>query len=133
MESQRPFRKLSDITAPQGLEASIRARISAYEARRASLRSLGLLASTAASLAGLWASCAYVWQASAQSGLGEFLSFAFSGGSAALAFSKELGLSILESLPALGIAVALAAALALAWSIAGIINDRSQRTHALIA
>lgn len=107
-------------------------RVAALERRGAIARVSALALAAVASLSALVASCAYVWNVSASSGLGEFVALIFSDWSAALAFSKELGLSILESLPAVGIALALSAGLALAWSLYGIargIIKQNQLTH----
>ncbi len=75
-----------------------------------------LVALALASIAGLVASCIYVWDMLAASGFVQYASLIFSDG-AVLAYSKDLALTLIESLPALGIALVLSAALVSVGSV----------------
>lgn len=106
----KPFSHLAPIEAPASLREAVRARAEALVRRSFYLTVAGLSTLVAVSVATLVASCAYVWSAVAASGFGSYLSFALSDGSA-LSYAKDLSLSLLESLPAAGLALILAAGL----------------------
>ncbi|HEU0080643.1 MAG TPA: hypothetical protein VFQ72_01270 [Candidatus Paceibacterota bacterium] len=133
MDTHSPFKRLQPVEPDSGFESRVIARVAAAVRARLARRLAAASALAVASAGGLAAAVAYIWDASASSGLGDFLSFMFSDTAAALSYSKELGLSILESLPALGIALALSAALVLGWSAisaAGIIKRRKTYSYA---
>lgn len=116
MNQGNPFAKLSSDTAPASFKEALYRRLTVLERRAARIRMSYLVALSLASLAALAASVWYLWQTVMASGFADYLTVAFKDG-AALAFSRDLGYSLLESLPALGIALALATGLAAAWSL----------------
>ncbi|HVU06695.1 MAG TPA: hypothetical protein VHE10_02835 [Candidatus Paceibacterota bacterium] len=113
----RPFSGIANIEAPGSLRESVRARVAVIERRAWIFRFSGLAGLALVSVSGFVASCAYVYQAVAASGFIQYVSLIFSDGTDVLAFSKELSLSMLESLPAFGIALVLAAGLVAVGSV----------------
>jgi hypothetical protein len=116
MSQGKPFSSLPQAHVSRSFKEALYYKITILERRAARLRMSLLTLLSLSSFTGFVASCVYIWNTVMSSGFGEYVSLAFSD-SAALAFSKDLGLSIVESLPALGIALALTAALISAWSL----------------
>lgn len=121
MKESAPFSRLSRHAAPAGLRESVRARVALVERRATYLRSAGFITLALASFASLALSCEYAWSSIISSGFGQYVSLLFTDSSAVLSSGRELGFSLVESLPALGIALALAALAASVWSVARLI------------
>ena len=130
--TSRPFSTIENIKAPEQIREKVHARVVALERRARSVRFFGMTALTVASLSALLASCIYAWQSAVSSGFGQYLSLVFSD-TTALSFSRDLGLSLLESLPALGIAFVLAFALASVWSVSRLAQSSRFNPELLIA
>ena len=127
MSQTNPFSSLPQASAPASFKTALYHKITILERRAARLRMSVLTLLSLVSLAGFAASCAYVWNAVISSGFSQYMGLVFSDG-AALAFSRDLGLSLIESLPAFGIALALTAALASAWSLWSFLRVVRRRT-----
>ena len=129
MNTQKgPFYRLSPIQAPASLRKTVYERIASFERRARAMKLSSLVGLALISLSGFVASCVYVWNTVAASGFTQYVALVFSDATA-LSYSKDLGLSILESLPALGIAAALAAALVSVgsfWSFSRAISFKTQ-------
>jgi len=107
------------IEPPKGLEGRILARINMEEKRLAKVRTWIFGGSSLASFGlSAWA-IVYLVESIKQSGFWQYLSLAFSDGTA-LAYSKELSLSLVESLPIVSTILFLSAVGFFIWSFASI-------------
>lgn len=108
------------------LEARSMRRIRLERKRQAKRQSMIFMAGALSSCAALVAVIVPVWQSMLSSGFLDYLSLMFAGDGAALAYWHEWSLAILESLPFLGMAVALSVLGALIWSSARVISISRQ-------
>ncbi|MDE1875042.1 MAG: hypothetical protein KGI79_00230 [Patescibacteria group bacterium] len=125
----RPFSQLAVVSAPDTLKTKTLDRIAGFERRACRVRIAGWVALAAASIGAFAASCAYAWNAASSSGFIQYISLAFSGSTAVFSYSKDLSLSIVESLPALGIALILAAGLVSAGAVWSSVRALKQRSR----
>ncbi len=127
--SSAPFAGLGQASAPTHLGSLIHARIVAVEKRSLVIRASVSIALAGASFVALVWSSIYVWMTATTSGFGQYLSLIFSSDAGSMiAYSKELSLALIESLPALGIALTLSAGLVFVWSVVRFIK-RNSLTH----
>jgi len=107
------------IEPPTGLEQRILAQIR-WLIR---VRLFGFSVLTATSFGGIIGAAVYLIGAFGQSGFHQYLSLAFSDQTVLLTYGKELGLSLIESLPVFGLAAFLAVVAVFIWSLTKITNN----------
>ncbi len=111
------FQTLTPVIPPSGLQGSVLARL-AWERRHAARRRLCAQGSLAVlSLAGSVPAVQYAVREFAATGFSQFFSLLFSDRGIVLTYWREFGLSLVESLPILGIVVVLVTAFALISSL----------------
>lgn len=119
---------LPGVKAPVSLRGRVLERVSRMERRAYTGKLTALIALAIASVSALIASCVYVFDAVSASGFLQYASLAFSDASV-FAYSKDLGLSLVESLPALGVALVLSAGLVSVgsvWSFVRAVKERER-------
>ena len=119
---KKPFEGLSNSRVPSHFTARLNERIAVYEKRRFIVRMTSYVTLSIASVSALVASCVYVWNAIMTSGFGQYASLVFTDGSA-LAFSKELGLTLVESLPVFGVILVLVTVLSSLWALSKLVRQ----------
>jgi hypothetical protein len=126
----KPFSLLEPVQVPSHLKGKILVRVAALERRASVAKRFSFGGIAIASLAAIAASVSYVSADLQTSGFLDYLSVLGSGGTGFFAYAKELALSIVETLPVMGLA-AVAGALGLfGWSAARFADARK---HASIA
>lgn len=121
-----PFSTLTSLSVSESFRPALAARIRVLEKRSRIMNIFSSIGLSVVSLIALVVSCMYVSSAAVASGFGQYVSLVFTDGTA-LAFSKELGLSLLESLPALSVALALTTALVFIWAISRLVQQSRER------
>lgn len=120
---EKPFKSLNQAVSVVSLESRIHTRIRVLE-RRARIKHLVLsTASALVSVVAFAVSSYYAFNTLVSSGFGDYAGLLFTGGTTMLAYSKELLLSMLESLPALGLSLVLAFGFASVWTISRAARD----------
>lgn len=108
---------LAQLKAPESLYEAVRVRITALERRSARVRSALFGALSLVSLAALVPALQYAGQQFYASGFYDYFTLLFSDSSLALAYWRELGLSLLESLPSLALLLLIPIVAMLLWSL----------------
>jgi hypothetical protein len=103
MGINKPYSKLQTVEMPQSVQALFSVRIERARTRARRFHSIRYGAYTAISMGVCIVSAVSVSSALSQSGAYQFVSLVFND-SAALSYSREIFLSVLESLPVLGVA-----------------------------
>ncbi|HET8575216.1 MAG TPA: hypothetical protein VFM02_03555 [Candidatus Paceibacterota bacterium] len=114
---------------PDGLTLRVVARIRREEHRRFRRKMLAFGIGSAAALGGTVFFGMRVFTLLSQSGFSQYFSLIFSDGPEMAMYWKELVLSLVESLPMLGIIVFLALLLASVWMAAGLIVNAQKFAH----
>lgn len=113
---KKPFSSIAYRAAPSDLKERVGAAVASYRKRYLWKRLAVLGALEVASWAVLAFSLKGVLADFRSSGMYDYVAVLFSSGTDVFAYAKELALSMLEALPAVGLAVALAAVVASAWT-----------------
>jgi hypothetical protein len=113
---RKPFSSVVYHAAPADLKERVSAAVGSYRKRYLWKRLAVLGALEVASWAVLAFSLRTVLADFQSSGMYDYVAVLFSSGTDVFAYAKELALSMLEALPALGLAVTLAAVVAFAWT-----------------
>lgn len=121
---------LAPCLPPAGLAEAVMARVATLERRSRLLRSSLFGAATLASALVAAAAWQAVGAELARTGFYEYASLLASDGAGALAYWKELGLSLLESLPALALATLLSAGAAFLWALGRTAGELRHRRYA---
>ncbi len=129
MGIKTPYAGLGNIEMPVAVEARLRARLADGQRRAYRFQRLRYGAYAAASLAVSALSLVSISSALSQAGAYDFIALAWSD-SAALSYSKEIFLSVAESLPVLGLALLLAGALASALTLPRFVRRQPQLLYA---
>jgi len=117
------FTQSENIELPQGLLESVLVKVR-LEQKKSAKRELIFVGSTAAgSLIAIIPVFSYFIDGFIQSSFYQYFSLIFSEGTGALAFWKEIGMSLAESLPILSVTVFLTVLVVLIWSIARTARD----------
>ena len=112
------FARLSEVPAPLNLDHTIVQAIYVRETHAAEVRLACLGGVSLASVAGIVVSSVYVSHVAAQSGFTSYLSLAFSDSSTLAVYWKQFALSLMESLPLVGVTAFLSAVGLFIWSSA---------------
>ena len=127
----KPFSGLEKIPFSPQSQERLTLGIRRMQRKEASRKSALSGIASFASLLSLCASFAYLVSIAQASGFSDYLYLAFSDGSVAL-YSRELMYSLLESLPALALALVCTAVLASFWSLSRLRRNFG-RAHFVIA
>jgi len=112
------FTQSENVELPQGLLGSVLVRVR-LEQKKSARRELVFVGSTAVgSIIAIVPAFSYFVTSFFQSSFYQYLSLAWSEGSGALAFWKEISMSLAESLPIFSITVFLFILVVLLWSVA---------------
>jgi hypothetical protein len=127
MGNNKPYSQLGNIDMPTAVSVRFSARFekAQRDARRIQTIQYGVF--SVVSLTACIASGAYLYSELSQTGVFQFVALAFQD-MTALSYSKELGLSILESLPILGFAFLFATALSSGISVPRFVRSRAHNS-----
>jgi len=112
------FARLSDVSCPADLEQTIVHTIYVKETHAAEVRFAFLGTLSVASVAGLVTSSIYISHDVARSGFEQYLMLSFSDSSVLLIYWKQFALSLIETLPLVGVVAFLSALGLFIWSAA---------------
>lgn len=110
------FKQSNELAVPEGLGERVLARIAIVARAKDRFDRYAWGAFFVVSLSGFVASGVYAAERFSTSGFGSYLSLLFSDIGSFANIWKDLGLSLVESLPVLGIGIFLASVWALLWS-----------------
>jgi len=114
---------MDKLKPPKELRGKILFSINKEETRRAKVYFFVSITTTLASVFGLIFSVRYMIQSFYQSSFGSFISLIFSDPNIMVSYWKELSMSLLETLPILGITISLIAVGALLVSIRTLVKN----------
>lgn len=115
-DMRKPFASMPRVDAPESLRASVQTRVARARRNAFLLRMALSITTEIASVVAVVASFSYISQSLASSGLYDYARLVLSEGFGILGYSKEFGLTILESMPVFALVAVLAASLAFGWS-----------------
>jgi len=113
---EKPFACVAPLSAPESLRSAVRARVERAQRRVFVSRLILSVAVEAVSIIAVVASFSYIAQSLEASGTFSYLRLIMSEGFGLIGYSKELLLSLVESLPVLALAALFAAVLSFGWS-----------------
>ncbi len=111
------FSVFAEVEAPRGLYAAVLARIALARQQHARIKTLWLGISSIVFGIALVPAFQYVGQELYTSGFYAYSSLFFSDGGFVMSAWREVGLSLIESLPSVALLLVLSLAVALAWSL----------------
>lgn len=119
--------KYNCVQFPENLEVRITQRIHVVEKRAKVRRVIGLGSLSIVSFAGIVIMGVFIGKTMSQSGVSQYASVVVSDSSAIGSYWKELVLSIVESLPILGVTIFLIAVGLFMWSVARVLQNSRGR------
>ncbi len=127
------FKNIKYVELPSGFEAQVLSHIEAFQLRRTRIRTWSFGGASLCALALTILIGNSLYSALARSGFYEYVSLVFSADGTLFSYWKELGISILESTPILGMIILLAAVTLCIWTCAQAMTSSRRHHHVLYA